>query len=122
VGSKKIKKFTITFGPKKDSKFAEYNSSEQAIYVNGRPSPIIHLYKNTTYIFVVDQKSDDKGDYASDFMFTEHPVGGSEAKPMAIKPLTNGSVSMELDKDTPRLFYYHSSKHGFQGCAIWAHK
>jgi hypothetical protein len=117
------KKFTVTFGSKKGDRLEQYNKSDQVMYVNGKMRPVIHLKRNVKYVFIIEQNSDENGDYKNNFIFTEHPTGGKEAKPLigSFKPIANGVAGIEVNEATPRLFYYQSNVHEFQGGAIWVH-
>src|SRR5690606_32173301 len=57
--SKKGKRFIFTFGPKEGHAWHEYNQDSSSIHVNGKNGPVLHLYRDSTYFFCLEQKDND---------------------------------------------------------------
>jgi hypothetical protein len=116
--SKKGKRFIFTFGPKSGHAWNEYNKETESIYVNGHNGPVLHLYRGLTYFFCIEQKESD-----NTLVLTNSPVGGAGSKIIhgGFDPISRGCACVKVDAETPRYFYYQSSKNQFQGGLIIVH-
>lgn len=116
--SKKGKRFIFTFGNKEGHAWADYNQGSQSIYVNGKNGPVLHLYRESTYFFCIEQKDSD-----NTLLLTNSPVGGVGSKIIhgGFEPISKGCVCVKVDSETPRYFYYQSSKNQFQGGLVIVH-
>ncbi|MEO6068779.1 MAG: hypothetical protein ABIQ41_12465 [Gemmatimonadales bacterium] len=117
------KKFVITYGPKAGHPWAEYNKGDnQSIHINGKNGPVLHLYRDCTYFFCVEQKHCESGD-VHQFVLTNKPDGGKGSKiiPGGFEPVSKGCVSLKVTKSTPRYFYYQDADHSYEGGLVIVH-
>jgi len=114
------KKFIVSFGLKKSHPWEEYNSTNTSIHINGKNGPVLHLYRDSTYFFCLQQET--AGDSHS-FILTNSPAGGANARivPGSFESLTKGVVAFKVDKLTPRYFYYQDAKNQFVGGLVIVH-
>jgi hypothetical protein len=116
----KGKKFNICWGSSETHQWAEYNTGSEAIHINGKTGPVLHLYRGSNYFFCVDQAGPAT---AHAFILTNSPSGGPKAQliPGAPPPTADGCVAMFIDATTPRYFYYQDAKAKYQGGLIIVH-
>lgn len=110
----KKKKFTIELSKKQGHPFQEYIEGTQALWVNGKPGPILHLYPQIEYYF--DIRCDET------IILTMSPFGGEKAKtiPGGFES-SKGIVKFEVCKETPRFFFYQSTEEKGIGGLIIVH-
>ena len=119
---KKGKKFVVTFETKSGSHWEDYNTGDHSIWVNGKNTPILHLYRGNTYFFCVEQHTGNTGtDYS--LILTDSPVGGTGANiiPGGFPPLMNGCATLKVDHHTPRYFFYQTDTQQFMGGLVIVH-
>lgn len=121
--SSKGKKFVISFGPKEGHPWAEYNTGDKSIHINGKNGPVLHLYRECNYFFCVEQNIHEGGDPVHSFVLTNSPVGGLSSRiiPNGFAPVSKGCVCFKVDKCTPRYFFYQDSKGEFEGGLVIVH-
>lgn len=122
-GSAKGKKFIVKFGPKDGHQWADYIDDGDCIWVNGKKGPVLHLYRGTTYHFVVEQSVAPGAEVPHLFLLTLSPCGGPSAKvlPGSFNPVANGIASYKVDKSTPRYFFYQCLRHEAEGGLVIVH-
>jgi hypothetical protein len=117
-------KFTVTFGPKGDHRWADFSQTPDAIKINGSTGPVLHVNRGSEYYFCVEQEPDGNGNYAHSFVLTEHPAGNVEGippRPLAFLPITNGCVAAKIDSCVPRYIFYQCAKHALEGGLVIVH-
>jgi len=106
------KSFHVTFGDRGRESWCD-KISKQCIFVNGKKRPVMHLKKNTTYHFKIENNKDHQ------FILTASPIGKlEEFNPVPIRRFhidEHGNVVYEVTEDTPRVFYYQCVKHSGEG-------
>jgi len=100
----------VTFADKITHPNAEYIACKEAIHIDGRAGAPIRLTVGETYTFEVGESTE-----GHQFMLTDHPAGGPEARKCWHKPITNGRVTVEVSADFPRRCYYQSTKNRYVG-------
>lgn len=117
------KKFIVTFGNKEEHPWAEYNNNSDSIYVNGKNGPVLHLYRDCSYFFCVEQNLSENDVPRHAFVLTNSPKGGPKSKiiPNGFAPISKGCVCFKVDKCTPRYFYYQCSKKKLEGGLVIVH-
>jgi len=114
----KVKKFNIKFSDKKHHPWEHYNTTDNSIYINNKNGPLVHLYRNFTYIFNVE--SDDS---SNSFVLTSSPVGGPDSLPInsSVPAISKGCFSLCIDNKIPRYLFYQSANYKYQGGIILVH-
>lgn len=114
------KKFVVSYGSKEGHPWSEYNTEDSSIHINGKNGPVLHLYRDRTYFFCVEQKN-----YNPDnrFVLTNKPDGGKGSKIITggFEPVSKGCVSLKVDKFTPRYFFYQDANNSFKGGLVIVH-
>jgi hypothetical protein len=105
------KKFSVSFVSSEGHKWEHYNTSANAISINGSLGPTIHLYTGKSYVFSV-APSDGHA-----LILTDKPDGGEGSRiiPGGFEPAADGNVRFQVTPNTPRYFFYHCAKHGYEG-------
>lgn len=116
----KTMKFTITFGKKGTHQWADYMTKDEAMYVNGKIGPVLHLYRGETYYFTVEQENK-KAEHM--FVLTMKPGAGSGSRPVegSFTPIAQGTICYKPDQRTPRIMFYGCSKDAYVGGMIMVH-
>jgi hypothetical protein len=123
TSSSKGKKFIISFKSKEVHPWAEYNEGDSSIHINGKNGPVLHLYRNCTYFFCVEQDIPECDDPEHTFVLTNSPAGGMNSRiiPNGFVPVSKGCVCFKVDKCTPRYFFYQDSKNAYSGGLVIVH-
>jgi hypothetical protein len=114
----KAKKFIVTFGDKSKHPWNEYNKGSSSIYVNGKPGPLIHLYRGFTYYFDIQQSA--KAHPEHSLIFTNSPIGGPSARSIIVnlKPESRGRIGFTVTDEFPRIFFYQDTVNEMSGGMI----
>ena len=113
-GKSMLKRFNISWGPDIRAR------GKERIYVGKNPGATIALKQGYTYYFVVNQEPDAHGHYKHAFVLTDSnsgPFVGIEPTPIphSFRPLTHGTASFKVHKDTPKVFHYQCAHHEHEG-------
>jgi hypothetical protein len=121
--SSKGKKFIVTFGPKTGHQWAEYQSGEKSIHINGKNGPVLHLYRGCSYFFCVEQTVPSGEDPEHSLILTNNPSGGAGSRmiPNSFSPVPRGCVCLKVDETTPRYFFYQDYKNPCAGGLVIVH-
>jgi len=121
--SGKGKKFVVTFRPKEGHQWAEYNVGNLSVHINGKNGPVIHIYRECTYFFCVEQDIIEGEDPKHALILTNSPAGGPDSRIITggFTPVSKGCVCFKVDKSTPRYFFYQDSKNAFAGGLVIVH-
>ena len=113
----KSKRFVVSFGKKHGHPWSDYNHCGEAIVINGKSGPHLHLYRGVTYYFVVN------GSGQNALILTASPCGGPGSKPIAnsFAPLSKGVAVFKVDEKTPRYFFYQNTAAACQGGCVIVH-
>lgn len=109
--SNRGKKFAVAFSASEGHKWEHYNSAGAAISINGKLGPTIHLHAGKSYVFSVAESAEHA------LILTDKPDGGEGSRiiPGGFEPAATGDVRFQVDQNTPRYFFYHCAKHGYEG-------
>jgi hypothetical protein len=120
---KNIKKFNVSVGDKQGHKYSKLIDGKKSFYINGKNGPMVHLYRNNSYVFSLDPEILKNENYK--FTFIENPMKVSGKPNMKINNVTeskDGSyLTLDVTKDTPRYFYYQCLNHNLIGGIVVVH-
>lgn len=115
-GSETVKKISVTFGTKTGHVWAKYNTEDNALYLNGKPGPVLNLRRGETYHVTV------LGDGHHSFFLTDSPIGGLGSQmikggfeALIPKKGKESSINFTVTRDFPHVGFYQCSKYAFQG-------
>lgn len=117
------KTFVITYGPKKNHPYSEYNNGTESIYVNGKNGAIVHMYRGETYKFVVKQDIKEGQEITKGFLLTTSPEGGPNSKIVksAFPSIALGSFYFTATEDTHKFFFYNDIYNTHLGGLVLVH-
>lgn len=120
----RFKKFVVSFRNKFGHPWSEYNKGSKSIYINGKNGPVIHLYKNKTYIFSVQEEERDVRIDGNAFSLTNSPSGGPKSTIIegGFTPVSKGCVCLKVTNNTPKYFFYQDSMNKYCGGIIIVHE
>jgi len=124
VSSGRGKKFMVSFGSKQGHSWNEYNEGSTSVYINGKNGPVLHLYRDSTYFFCVEQDTVEGDNVeANTFLLTNSPEGGPESALIlnSFAPVSKGVVCLKVTDTTPRYFFYQNGKGKMQGGLVIVH-
>lgn len=119
-GGTRGRTFNVTFGDKQGSQAEKYNTIDQSIWINGKNTPILHLYRGTTYYFCVTNNTNATTQFS--FVLTDSPSGGLGSDLIAgARPVSDGCIAFRVTSATPRYFFYQTDTHSYMGGLVIVH-
>lgn len=122
-GRGKGKKFVVSFCNKSGHQWCDYNNGHDAIKINGKVGPVLHLYRGATYYFCVEQDVPPGAEARHMFLLTNSPSGGPNSRPIpgSFQPIGRGTVTFKVTNQTPKYFFYQCSRHSYEGGLVIVH-